>query len=81
MHFGTTLIQRSNEGPDRVGEFPVINLLCPGTNGEISFLALTPDGGTFAKPSGYYYSPFRLISEEQKKKRSTHILIIYYIIK
>lgn len=50
--------------------FPVINLLCPGTNGEISFRALTPDGGTFAKSSGYYYSPFRLTSEEHKKKKT-----------
>lgn len=49
--------------------FPVINLSWPRrTNGEISFRTLTPDGGTFAKSSGHYYSPFRLTSGLQNKK-------------
>lgn len=74
MYFGSTLIlvsrrvQKDRVRGRREKMFPVINLSWSGTNGEISFRTLTPDGGTFAKSSGHYYSPFRLTSEEQKKK-------------
>lgn len=68
MREGQSLNEKGRQTAEREKMFPAINLSRAGTNGEISFRTLTPDGGTFAKSSGHYYSPFRLTWEEQKIK-------------